>query len=91
MLSSYIHAKLPDDRKTFQAFTEKVESAIAIGNMLVNPQDTGLVGARGAAKLARQSLSSVPLAGLVEQPATIIYFNIIHLTKGNGFANIFSC
>jgi hypothetical protein len=75
MLSSYIHAKRPNSWRHFRAFAEHVEAAIAIGNILCNPATPGVVGAQGAAKLAREENDPTPLVALVQQPVVDIYFN----------------
>lgn len=75
IVSSYIHARLPDSREHFQDFASKVESAIAIGNLINQPSMTGVVGALAAGTLARTSTETVEFNRLVKQLATTIYLN----------------
>jgi len=75
MVLSYLNARLPDQWSAFRSFAEPVETAIAIGNMLRNRQVTGVVGARGAARIVDALTDPAPLTALVEQSAANIYFN----------------
>jgi len=75
MVLSYLNARHPDRWSSFRSFAEPVETAIAIGNILRDRQVTGVVGARGAARIVDQHTDPAPLTALVEQSAANIYFN----------------
>jgi hypothetical protein len=78
---SYLNARRPDNKKEFRVFTDQVETAIALGNVLWNDRVVGVVGFDGAVAVVRAQTDPVPLEPLVEQSAANIYFNSLQQLK----------
>jgi hypothetical protein len=72
---SYLNAKRPDSWAAFRTFAERIETAIAFGNVLCKTKVTGLVGTVGATRIAGEPTDPAPLNILVDQPAVNIYLN----------------
>ncbi|USU16102.1 hypothetical protein [Paraburkholderia fungorum] len=73
LIQSYGQTGGADSLNDFTDFAARVESALVLGNLLVQPSITGLIGSDEArARLARNE-SRVPVSSLVKQPAATIY------------------
>src|SRR5919206_1432456 len=51
IINAYVQARMPDQWKAFREFASRVEAAIALGNMLVNPKAVNVIGADEARTL----------------------------------------
>ena len=63
----------PDSRADFMAFALPAEAAFALGNTLVGPGATNIVGIGRAGELLESGGELIALEGLVAQPALNIY------------------
>lgn len=63
----------PDSYDAFMSFAIPVETAFALGNALVEPNATNIVGIDGARKSLATESELIPLNGLVDQPALNAY------------------
>lgn len=91
----YGNARRPDSWDDFIDFTARVESAVAVANMLIDNTLAGIIGKTKAKELAEQENDSIPLEKLVSQLATGIYSNPseqlgLTLSRGNSFPGLSS-
>ena len=63
----------PDSRDAFMAFALPAEAAFALGNTLVEPSATNIVGTGRAGELLEADGELIPLEKLVSQPALKLY------------------
>ena len=63
----------PDSYDAFMSFAIPVETAFALGNALVEPNATNIVGIDGARTRLTTESELIPLNGLVDQPALNAY------------------
>lgn len=63
----------PDSYSAFMSFAVSAEAAFALGNTLVNPEATNVVGIDGARNLLAAEKGSITIRKLVEQPALDAY------------------
>lgn len=70
---AYVKAQLPDNSTLFREFSAKLEAAVAIGNLLVDPRITGVLGSTKAALIISEAPAEIELERLVEQLAINIY------------------
>lgn len=75
IIHSYWSARLPNSWRSFRAFANQVEAAIALGNILRNPKVTGVIGSRGALSKIEAGDDPLSLEALVKQPVVNIYSN----------------
>jgi hypothetical protein len=73
LANAYIQARRPDEWRSFRAFADRVEAAIAFGNLLINPQAVGVIGHDRARERLKAKPRSLALEQLVKQPAVNIY------------------
>ncbi len=73
MLDAYWRQGRPDNAGAFHQFALRVESAVALGNLLAGRSDTHLVGGRQAARRLSLEEDPVGLGPVVEGPAAGIY------------------
>jgi hypothetical protein len=73
IIHAYVQARMPDQWKAFREFASRVEAAIALGNMLVNPKAVNVIGADEARTLVSSGDDPLPLKALVVQLAVNIY------------------
>ncbi|MBK6427841.1 MAG: hypothetical protein IPF82_17095 [Blastocatellia bacterium] len=71
--SRYAEARQPDDSEEFHRYAESVETAIALGNVLVDRSATNVVGSTKAAELVDSGVDPIALEGLVGRLATDAY------------------
>jgi hypothetical protein len=71
----YVQARMPNRWKSFREFASRVEAAIALGNMMVNPTVVNIIGADEARELVNSDADPLPLKALVKQLAVNIYGN----------------
>ena len=64
---------LPASYKTLEDYAASIESAVVLGNLLVNPQMSGLVGPDKAHPLVESDADPLPLDRLVSQLAFNTY------------------
>jgi hypothetical protein len=73
LTNAYVQARRPDEWKSFRAFADRVEAAIAFGSVLTNPQAVGVIGYDGATERLSDQPRSLALERLVKQPAVSTY------------------
>jgi hypothetical protein len=75
LLHEYISTEppRPDSHGQFVDFASRVEAAIAIGNLLVHPNTTNVVGAREAQRLIHSDADPIEFDALVKIPAVRLY------------------
>lgn len=73
IIHAYVQARMPDQLKAFREFASRVEAAIAIGNMLVNPKAVNVIGADAARTMVVSGDDPLPLKALVVQLGINIY------------------
>jgi hypothetical protein len=71
----YVQARMPNRWKSFREFASRVEAAVALGNVLVNPAAVNVIGADEARELVNSGADPLPLKALVKQLAVNIYGN----------------
>lgn len=70
---SYVDARLPNEPRAFDAFSSRIETAIALGNVVADRAVTGVVGANEAAARVDSEDQDLSLDRLVHQPAVSLY------------------
>lgn len=70
---SYASARLPDNWTAFRTFASRVEAAVALGNLLVDPKIVGAIGVDKARRALEEEGSSVALQEMVSQLAVSTY------------------
>ncbi|MBC8214239.1 MAG: hypothetical protein H8E71_06350 [Candidatus Marinimicrobia bacterium] len=73
ILLMYARCQLPDDYSTFLKFGARLESAVAIGTLLNNPNMTGVVGGTKASEIIDKGESLIEPERLVQQLALNMY------------------
>ncbi|MDB4285470.1 hypothetical protein N9903_01015 [bacterium] len=73
IIYAYIEARRPDEWKTFSRFSSSVEAAIALGNILAEPGNVGVLGSIRAKELVGSARKTLPLEPLVKQIGMNIY------------------
>lgn len=69
----YALASLPDSYSQFLRFAERVEAGVVLGNLLVDPTTTGLIGSTKGHDLLASGEDPLPLVRLVNQLAVSAY------------------
>jgi hypothetical protein len=69
----YAEARLPGSWGSFREFAGRIEAGVAIGNLMVDRETTGLVGSEGATALVDSTAKQFQLKPLVKQLAVAIY------------------
>ncbi len=73
---AYARAKLPDDWELFRDFAEKMEAAIAFGNILSDVQASGILGTNEAKQRLASNDIELALTGLVKGIGVNIYSGV---------------
>ncbi len=73
IINSYVQARLPDSWASFTEFSAKAEAAIALANLIQDPQAGGLIGPVKGNKLLNSGEDNLPLEALVQQLGVTIY------------------
>jgi hypothetical protein len=73
IVRTYIRLRLPSSSVAFHDFASRMESAIVIGNLLVDDKRTGFVGSTRAMEIIAEKKKSCSLEALVNQIATVLY------------------
>lgn len=69
----YVNSGNSGSSTEFRKFAEKLEAAVAYGNLIVNPSEVGLLGALKASERIAGDDSQLPLDDLVKQLGVSIY------------------
>lgn len=73
LIHSYGQTGGADSLNSFTDFAARIESALVLGNLLVQPSITGLIGPDEALARLERNESRVQVSSLVKQPAAMIY------------------
>ncbi len=77
MIWIYAQWELPSDSKIRRSFTERVESAFALSNIVIKGNMPGIIGRINANKVVRESpKNKIPLSNLVRIKGFTIYTNV---------------
>lgn len=76
----WIYAKwgLPNSEKTYKSFVERVESAFALSNLVVDRNMSGIIGSRKGKKIVENGDDNVELINLTANRGYAIYTNASH-------------
>ncbi len=75
IVHSYAQSRGPDRWQDFRDFASRAEAAVAVGNLLANPNVVGVIGADKASKAREADEDPVHLEALVNQLAVSTYAN----------------
>ena len=72
---SYANARHPDRWQDFRTFASRVEAAVVLGNLLIDPKVVGAIGVDKAKRELAEAGDLLVLQDMVLQPAISIYAN----------------
>lgn len=75
LVHSYAQARHPDHSPEFSSFAATAESAVVLGNLILDPGTVGLIGSDKGREILESKASRLPLSRLVKQLAVNIYAN----------------
>lgn len=72
----YAQWNLPANKSSWKSFRERVETAFALANIIVDPKISGVIGTQKGSQVLKEGNSEIELIPLVNQKAFAIYTNI---------------